>query len=327
MADAKHLLGFDLGGTKVLAAVFDGEFKKIGRRKRKTRADQGAEVVFDRIVKTIKDACDDAGIKPDELGGIGMGSPGPLDPFKGVIIHTPNLGFRDFPLKDLLEERFGVPVVVDNDVNVGTFGEYHFGAGRGKRHVVGIFPGTGIGGGLVLDGKLFRGSNGSAGEIGHMILQPDGPLCGCGQRGCIEAIASKTSLAKDAAALVSRGRAPVIAAGAGTDLTNIRSRILGEAFSSGDPDIRELVLHAAEYLGICMANVVNVLNPDMIILGGGLVEAMPDEFVKAAETSMRAHAMAFCVQDVEVAEAQLGDDAVIMGAAKLIAEEIAADDA
>ncbi len=318
----RYLLGFDLGGTKMLAAVFNHKYEIVSRCKRRTRADRGADEVFSRMVNTIEDACKEAGIKPSALGGIGIGAPGPLDPYKGVIIHTPNLGFKNFPLKAKLAKKFGIPVVVDNDVNVGTYGEYHFGAGKGYRHVIGVFPGTGIGGGLVLDGKLYRGSNGSAGEVGHIIVQPNGPLCGCGQRGCIEAIASKTSLAKEAVALVSRGRAPIIAEGAGTDLKEVRSGILGRAFESGDKDIRKVVLYAAEYLGICLANLVNILNPEVIVLGGGVVEAMPDEFVKTAAKSMKAHAMAFPCKDVKVSAAKLGDDAVIRGAAKLIEEEI-----
>ena len=327
MSDTKHdyLLGFDLGGTKMLAMVFDPDFNRLGQKKRKTKADRGAATVVARMIETVDDACADAGIERDQLAAIGIGSPGPLDPYDGVIIHTPNLGFRDFPLRKKMRDEFHVPVVLDNDVNVGTYGEFHFGAGRGLRHVLGLFPGTGIGGGLILDGRIYRGSTGSAGEIGHMILQPDGPLCGCGQRGCLEALASKTSLAKEAVAAASRGRAPTVQEDAGTDLSKARSKALARAFRSGDADMCKAVNHAARYLGIAMANAVNLLNPECIILGGGLVEAMPNVFVDTARDSMREHAMAFPVQDVQVKPAELEDDAVPFGAAKLAAEELAGD--
>jgi glucokinase len=318
----EYLIGLDLGGTKIVAAVLDKDFNIIGRHKRKTRASKGADSVFERIIKTIDDACADAGVTREQLAGIGMGSPGPLNPYEGVIVHTPNLGFKDFPVRAMLEKEFDVPAVVDNDVNVGTYGEFHFGAAKGLQHVVGLFPGTGIGGGLVLDGKLYRGANGSAGEIGHVVIQPDGPLCGCGQRGCIEAIASKTAIAKEAAALVTRGKAPIIAEGAGTKLDNIRSGILSKAYASGDPDIKEVVHHAARFLGMAMANLVNIFNPEAIVLGGGVVEAMPEPFLEVSGGVMREQAMAYNCEGTKVLIAELGDDAVVFGGAKLIQEEL-----
>ncbi len=318
----KYHIGFDLGGTKMMAALFDENFKIVGRRKRRTKADKGADKVFERIVRTINDVCDENGASLDEVAGIGIGSPGPLDPYEGVIIHTPNLGFENFPLKKKLQKELDLPVVVDNDVNVGTYGEYHFGAAKGYKHVIGIFPGTGIGGGLVLDGRLYRGAKGSAGEVGHMIVQPDGPLCGCGQRGCIEAIASKTAIAKEAVALVSRGKAPVIADNAGTDIRDIKSGVLAKAYDSGDPDIKEVIHYAARYLGTHMANLVNVFDPEVILLGGGIIEAMPKPFLSISTEAMKEHAMAFNCKGVKVVAAKLEDDAVVCGGAKLIAEHL-----
>ena len=319
---AKKLLvvGVDLGGSKMLGAVLSGDYKVIGEHKAKTRAEQGSEHVYQRLLATIRAAVRTAGIAPAQLGGIGVGFPGPVDFARGVVLHAPNLGIKNWPLRKLLEEEFHVPVVVDNDVNAGTYAEYHFGAARGYRHVVGIFPGTGIGGGLVLDGKLYRGGNGCAGEVGHQILAVGGPLCGCGQRGCLEALASRATLSKEAAALAARGDAPELAGIAGTDVTHIRSRVLAQAIEEGDTHVHALVMHTAWYLGIGMANIVNLLGPELIVLGGGLVEAMPKEYVKTAEKSMRQHCMRHVVREVRVATAQLKDEAVVMGAARLCRE-------
>jgi glucokinase len=316
------VIGFDLGGTKMLAAVMDRDYKILGRSKKRTRAERGAKECFGRIVATIDGALNDAGVDRKDIAGVGMGSPGPLDPWKGVIIDTPNLGFKNFALKAELEKELKVPVAVDNDVTMGTYGEFHFGAAKGCRHVVGIFPGTGIGGGLVLDGKIFRGLTGCAGEIGHMILDVDGPLCGCGQYGCVESLASRVAVAKEAAAVASRAGSPTIVQKAGTDLSRIKSGLIADALKADEPEITRLVMRSAWYLGVAMANIVNVLSPEMIVIGGGLVEAIGEPYVKAADKSMREHALPFLVRPVKVAEATLGDDAVIMGAARLIRDHL-----
>lgn len=323
MAKKKDLVvGFDLGGTKMLAAVMDPKYKILSRSKKKTRSEKGAKECFERICETIQDAMQQAGIDGASLAGIGVGSPGPLDPWTGVIIDTPNLGFKNYPLRANLEKVFKVPVQVDNDVNMGTYGEYHFGAAKGFRHVVGIFPGTGIGGGLILDGKLFRGATGAAGEIGHIILDINGPLCGCGQYGCLEALASRSALSKEAAALAARGQAPTVLKLAGTDLANIKSSVLADAFKAGDREIVRIVLKSAFYLGVAMATCVNILNPDAIVLGGGLVEAMPAPYVAEARKAMLKHALGPLVKKVQVVVAALKDDSVAMGAARLIREHL-----
>lgn len=325
MADkqAEYVLGFDLGGTKMLAAVFDRDYKILGRAKNKTRAEEGADAVFKRIVKTIDQALTAAKMDKKKIAGIGVGSPGPLDCVKGIILDTPNIGFRNFPLKEKLENEWKMPVRVDNDVNMGTWGEYHFGAGRGFQHVVGVFPGTGIGGGLILDGKLFRGATGGAGEVGHMIIQAGGgPICGCGQRGCMEAFSSRLSVAKEAAVMAMRGGAPSIENEAGADVKKIKSKVLARAYAAGDKTVVKLIDESAEYLGVGLANLVNILSPELIVLGGGLVEALPDAYLAVARKSMREHAMPWLVKNVKIMEAVCGDDAVILGAAKLIRDAI-----
>jgi glucokinase len=195
---------------------------------------------------------------------------------------------------------------------------------KGARNVIGIFPGTGIGGGLILDGQLFRGSTGNAGELGHVIVEPNGPLCGCGRRGCLEALASRVVVASQVAALAFRGDAPTIVKYAGTDIARIRSRMLAEAIANGDKRVEEVVRRAARYVGIAMGSFVNIFSPDMFVLGGGLVERLEDIFLEETERAMRQHSFPFLARNVKVKVARLGNDAVVMGAAKLIMERLQA---
>lgn len=315
-----HVVGLDIGGTKILAAVFDHAFKIVGRCRKKTRSKKNDESAEDRITGIIDEALKDAG--GTNIKGIGVGSPGPLDPVKGVIIDTPNLGWKNFPLADILAKRYSVPVVVDNDVNVGTYGEWCFGEVSSCKNVVGIFPGTGIGGGIIIGGKLLHGFSGAAGEIGHMTLQVDGPYCGCGKRGCLEAFASRIAIAKEVAALAARGDAPHIAENCGTDIARIRSGALAAAIEAGDKMVENVVRKAAYQVGIAVANVINILSPEAVVLGGGLVEAMEALFLKEVERAVKEHAMPFLRKGVRIVPAKLGDDAVVCGAARMIVEAL-----
>ena len=318
-SDERYWLGFDLGGTKMMATVFDAGFKIIGSQRTKTKGCEGAKDVLDRIVKTIKDAADDAHIKAQHLGAIGIGCPGPLDLDRGIILEAPNLGWKNVTLKDTLEKEFGCPTVIANDVDAGTYGEYRFGAGQKARCVVGIFPGTGIGGACIYEGRIFRGRTGSCMEIGHVCVQPGGRVCGCGQRGCLETVASRLAISAEAAAAAYRGEAPHLLELAGTDLSSIKSGVLAKAVAA-DPVIERIVRNAAQHLGGAIANVVNLLAPDVVILGGGLVEAMSDLFVGEARKTVDCRAMKSFTKSLKIVAAQLGDNATVMGAAALAAE-------
>jgi len=315
----EHIVGVDVGGTKLMAVVFNSNFKAVGRGRKKTQsANYTAE---ERLYSTIADALADAGVQ--SVRGIGVGSPGPLDPNTGVIIDTPNLAWTNFPLADLLRERFGVPVTVDNDVNLGTYGEWRFGAIKDCRNVIGVFPGTGIGGGLILNGKLFHGFSGAAGEFGHMTVQLDGPYCGCGKRGCLEAVASRIAIAEQAVALAARGDAPTILKECGTDLSKVRSGALAKAIRNGDSKVEDVVRKAAYYTGVAVANMINAVSPEAVVLGGGLVEALPELYLDEVQRAVKYHAMPFLRKGVRILPAKLGDDAVAMGAAHLMAEKLA----
>ncbi|MGC4116712.1 MAG: ROK family protein [Myxococcales bacterium] len=233
----KHWAGFDLGGTKMLATIYDPSFKAVGSRRRKTKEFKGPRAGVQGIIKTIDEALEVANLERRALGGIGIGCPGVLELDKGVIQHAPNLGWRNVPLARELEKVFGCKVYLVNDVDAGTYGEYRFGAGKGARCVIGVFPGTGIGGGCVYDGKLIRGRVSSCFEFGHLHMAAKGGLCGCGRWGCLETVAGRLAISAEAAKAAFRGQAPHLLELAGTDLTAIRSRVLAEAIEAGDEAI------------------------------------------------------------------------------------------
>lgn len=307
-------VGFDLGGTKMLATVFDGNFKKLGRERKRTKGNEGAEAGVERVINTIDGALKDAKIEPGQLAGIGMACPGPLDLNKGILIEAPNLGWKNVPIKQHLERKYGCPVVILNDVDAGVYGEYRFGAGRDSRCVIGVFPGTGIGGGCVYEGRIIRGKVRSAMEIGHVRVAP-GPRCGCGRRGCLEAVASRLAISAAVAAAAYRGQAPHLVKQCGTDLSKIRSSALADSIKAGDTVVEQIVRDAAATIGVALGGIINVMSPDVVVLGGGLVEAMPKLFVEEVEKAARGTVMPSFEETFKVQVAKLGDDATSLGAA------------
>ncbi len=313
----KYWVGFDLGGSKMLAVVYDRDFRPVARKRKRTRGLGGANEGLTRVVALIEAALDAAGAPREALAGIGLGCPGPLDLDKGIVLEMPNLGWKKVKVKAELERAFACPAVVVNDVDAGVYGEYRFGAAKGARCVVGVFPGTGIGGGAVYQGEIIRGAKGSALEIGHVPVIRAGPLCGCGRRGCLEAVAGRLAISAAAAMAGYRGEAPALLQAAGTDLQNIRSRVIADAIVAGDKVVETIVREAARTIGWAMAGVVNVLAPDTVLLGGGLVNDMPELFVSEIDAALRAQVMPAFADTFKVVAAKLGDDASVTGAAAL----------
>jgi glucokinase len=308
-------IGFDLGGTKMMASVFGADFKPLSRRRRKTRGNEGQKAGLERIAETIDQALEEANVPPDRLTAIGVGCPGPLDLDKGIICDAPNLGWKNVAIQEFLEKKYRCRVVISNDVDAGVYGESRFGAGKGARCVVGVFPGTGIGGGCVYEGKILRGAKSSCMEIGHVQVMRDGPRCGCGLRGCVEAVASRLAISSAAAAAAYRGQAPKLLELAGTDLTEIRSSTLADAIKGGDTVIEQIVKDACRNIGVAVGATIHLLSPDTIVLGGGLVEAMPKLFVEEVRDAAKKNVMDAYKDTFKVVTAKLGDDAGAMGAA------------
>jgi glucokinase len=259
----------------------------------------------------------------EQIGGLGIGCPGPLDFEKREIRSAPNLGWTDVPIAARIESDFGFPVTIANDVDAGVFGEYKFGAGRNARCVVGIFPGTGVGGGCVYEGHLLRGTNWSCMEIGHIPLVPDGPLDAAGNPGSLEGMASRLAIAGSAAQACYRGQAPNLMEIAGTDIANIRSGQIAEAIKKGDQAILEIVLNTNQYLALAVVTVVHLLGPDVIVFGGGLIEELHEHMLGPIEKLARKRILPSLRDVFKIAKAKLGDDAGVRGAAALAQQAVA----
>lgn len=315
-AKREYWLGFDLGGTKMLAQVYDENWKVIGRERKRTKPGSGATGGLDRVIETTQAAIEDAGITCQQLRGIGIGCPGPVDMANGILLQPPNLGWETVNVKQRLESIFSCPVAVVNDADAGIYAEYRQGAAQGARCVIGVFCGTGIGGGCVYQGEILQGANGSSCfEIGHVQVMSNGPRCGCGQRGCLESVASRLAIASQCARAAYHGDAPYLLEKAGTDLANIRSGALANAVKQGDEGVKDVVREAARYIGIAIGSVVNLMNPDVVILGGGMVEAMPEIFVDRVARSANKRSMPAFRDKFAVKPAALMDDAGVLGAA------------
>jgi glucokinase len=274
----RFILGVDLGGTNIVVGALPSDGGECRVRSVPTRADQGADAVVDRIVQLIElviaDAHAEKGVSRENFIGIGIGAPGPLDRERGLVIVSPNLGWQDFPLRDRVSERVGIPATLDNDANCATYGEWWQGAAKGGRHVVGMTIGTGIGGGLILNGKLFHGVSDVAGEIGHMTIDSTGRRCKCGNYGCLEAYASGTAIAVRAREALDRDvSGSVLLELAGRDPDAITAATVYLAAQQGDALATELVQETARFLGAGVANLLNIFNPDTVVIAGGVTQA------------------------------------------------------
>jgi glucokinase len=321
MKVSEYCIGFDLGGTKMIAALVDGEGRILSRARGKTPGEEGADAVAAAMAETVREVCAEGGIEPSAVRAIGAAVPGVIESGRGTVTLT-NLNLKDYPLRDSLEKALGVKVVLENDVNAGTWAEFSVGAAVGYRHVIGVFVGTGIGGGLVLDGKLYRGARGAAGEIGHLIIQDGGPLCGCGQYGCLEAFASRTAMAKDAVAAAAAGNLPELIDKTGTDFKKFKSSVFERGLEKENPAIAKIVDRAAYHLGVGLANAAMLLNPEAFVIGGGFADRLREGYLKRVTETMRERTMPFVGKGVKVLLGSLGDDAVPLGAALLAMEEM-----
>jgi glucokinase len=309
----------DLGGTKIYTALADQSGRVLAEVVVPTRPWEGAGAVIGRIVETVDQVLKQAGEQGPPLA-LGIGCPGPLDAATGVVYQAPNLGWHNVPLKDLLEKRLGIPVAVDNDANLAALGEYVYGAGRGEEDVVYITVSTGIGGGLILGGRLYHGAGYGAGEIGHMTIDPGGPRCSCGNYGCLEAMASGTAMAREARRLVESGGGRAILEAAGGDVHAITAREVARAAAAGDGEARQIITNAGRALGTGVANVINLLNPALVVLGGGAMQVGPLLW-DAMEEEVSRRAFAPARRRVRLVPAELGGRSGIMGAVALALEK------
>lgn len=274
----QFIVGIDLGGTNIAAGAMptDGT-REIAMRMIPTKAQGGADAVVDRIAAMVEEVIAqtalETGAERSDFLGVGIGSPGPLDRARGIVIVTPNLGWRDYPLRDEVSKRVNLPATLDNDANCATLGEWWAGAAKGGRNVVGMTIGTGIGGGLILDNKLYHGASDAAGEIGHTTIDSTGRRCKCGNYGCLEAYASGPAIAERAREVLEVDEDSVLVSMVDGDLSRITAQTVFDASKRGDRVASEVVRDTAHFLGVGISNLINVFNPDTFVIAGGVTQA------------------------------------------------------
>jgi len=314
--------GIDLGGTKILAGVMGPDNQVLGRAKVSTPAQQGGEAILKAIVECVDSALGAAGLRRDDLAAVGIGSPGPLDTAAGTIVYSSNLNVRNFPLGPGLAAELRKPVTVRNDVVVGGYGEFRLGAGKGFRDLIAVFVGTGIGGCLVSRGRVVEGVTGNAGEVGHIVVKAGGPKCGCGSRGCLEAMASRTAIVRRVGKAVKKGIPTTLGERVARKSGRLKSHELADAVNAGDHVAIEETRRAAHFLGLGVGGLINVFAPEVVVIGGGVAEAMGEPWVELIRASARAQAVADPQAKTVIALAALGDDSGILGAALLAREAL-----
>lgn len=314
----RYLVGVDLGGTNIVVGTVAEDGSAIyGVRADATRPEQGADAVLERIARLTRESLAEAervaGVTRERVAGVGIGSPGPLNRDSGVVLLTPNLGWRDFPLRDRVSELLELPATLDNDANCAVLGEWWVGAGRGSRALIGITIGTGIGGGIVLDGLLYHGASDVAGEFGHTTIDSTGRRCRCGNYGCLEAYASGPAIAARAIEGIEAGvetRLPRYVSG---DLSLITAQTVYEAAHDGDEYALEVVRDTAKFLGAGVANLINIFNPDTFVVLGGVTLAGERLFTALrSEVSRRAFRPA--VEACRILPGELPGTAGVFGA-------------
>ncbi len=319
----KYWVGVDLGGTKILTGIFDERFNCLGREKVRTKPLKGWQEVTERIVTCVMEALEENGLTLEHVNGIGVGSPGSVRAETGAIRFSGNLGWNEVPLQSELTRRFEVPVFVENDCNVASLGIYEVELGAKPENMLGIFLGTGIGGGLILNRRLYTGRNHTAGEFGHMVIDMGGPKCSCGNRGCFEAFASRQAIFRKIQSAIKKGHKTVLTDLLGSDLTKLRSRDLRKAIKKGDELVQSVIEEAAGHTGIAIANLLNAFNPEIVVLGGGLIEALEGTMLPVIERRARDGTFPGAFEGVSILASKLSDDAGISGAAILASQKMA----
>ncbi|VAX41829.1 hypothetical protein MNBD_PLANCTO03-988 [hydrothermal vent metagenome] len=325
MAMNKPVVGIDLGGTNMQVGIVRPDARSIppaeallGTARKKTKAGDGFEAVLDRLEAAVDEACENAGLTRADLGGLGIGAPAAVNPKEGIVLNAVNLRWTDVPLAAILHKRFGLPAVIDNDVNVALYGEWVLGAAKGAQDVLGVWAGTGIGGGLILGGEMFYGHRLTAGEIGHMLVFPrNSPGTRSLEHNC-----SRTAVVDRIVRLIRSNTPSMLSEITNEKYEKIRSKALATAYHAGDALTREVVDDAATLLGEHIGGIVTLLSLEMVVLGGGLTEAIGEPFVARVREAARDIAFPDVCKQVEVVASELEDNAGLLGAAMIAMDRL-----
>ena len=322
---SRWVVGVDIGGTNLVVGLIPVEGgAPMGLRSRATNPERGADACVDDIVRMAEEAIEETlaehGGSRADVAGVGIGCPGPLDLDAGVVIATPNLGWTDYPIRDRISNALRLSATLDNDANCATYGEYWQGAGRGVKNLVGVTLGTGIGGGVILDGRIARGASGSAGELGHTTIDFTGRRCACGNYGCLEAYASGPNIAARAREGLEVGYESVLTELVDGDLERLTALTVYEALVLGDEYAHEVMRETAKILGAGIANIVNLLNPEVVVVVGGVTRAGDHLFVPL-RSEVRRRAFASAVAACRILPGELPETAGVVGAAGVFVAE------
>ncbi len=321
----KYIISVDMGGTKMLASVINSKKGIVSRAKISTDLDKNANDYVKDIASLVKTIVDDAGLSHSQIVSVCLGVPGSVNPFTGHIGIAPNLGIKNFNIKTRLEKILPYKVLIENDVNLGALGIKHFGVGKNVKNLLAVFIGTGIGGGVIINGEIYRGSNFVAGEIGHILVDKNGPKCGCGRKGCFEALASRTAIVNNIISDVKKGKKKSLLAKQIKANERIKSKALLNAVQKGDKVVISRMKEAARITGQVLSGIQNLMNFDMIVLGGGVIEALGRFYIPLIKNEFFNYALEDSVKNLKIVQSKLGDDAAIYGGIALTKEFLGVD--
>jgi len=307
-----------MGGTKILAAAINSD-GIIVRVKKATDSDSTPGNYVKALASIVEETVEESGFKKENVKAVCLGVPGSVDPYTGIIGLAPNLGLKNYNIKEKLQALVPYPVLIENDVNLGALGIKNFGLGKNAKDMFVMFIGTGIGGALFFDEKIYRGVNYVAGEIGHFVVQKDGPLCGCGNRGCFEAVASRTAVTRNILADIKAKKRTILTKSVQPG-DKIKSKALLAAVNANDKVVVKRISEAAETIGTVLASITNLLNFDLIILGGGVIEALEHFMMPKIKEAFKEHVLQAAAKGVKIKAAKLGDDAALWGGIPLAEE-------
>jgi len=316
----KYIISVDMGGTKILASLINSKNGIIARIKKPTNIEAGASSYVKDIANIILKLSHSPKLKNDKIEAVCLGVPGSVNPHTGIIGLAPNLGLKNFNMKLKLEKLIPFPILIENDVNLGALGIKNFGVGKTSTNMLAVFIGTGIGGGIIINGKIYRGKNFVAGEIGHVLVKKNGPKCGCGRKGCFEAIASRTAMVNNIINDIKRGEKKSVLSTLIKSNQRIKSGALRDAINAGDKVVIKRIADACVTIGDVLASITNLMNFDMIVLGGGVIEALEDFMLPIIKKEFQNHVLADSAKGVKIVASKLGDDAAIYGGL-VLAEE------
>lgn len=318
--EEKFIISVDMGGTKMLASVINSKKGIISRAKISTDLDKTPNDYVKDIASLVKTLVDDVGLAASQIVSVCLGVPGSVNPFTGKIGIAPNLGIKNFNIKNSLEKILPYKVLIENDVNLGALGIKHFGVGKNVKNLLAVFIGTGIGGGLIINGEIYRGSNFVAGEIGHMLVDKNGPVCGCGRKGCFEALASRTAIVNNIIKDVKKDKKKSLLEKQIKANERIKSKALFNAVQKGDKVVINRMKEAAQITGQVLSSIQNLMNFDMIVLGGGVIEALGKFYIPLIKEEFYKHALEDASKNLKIVQSKLGDDAAIYGGIALTHE-------